>query len=396
MSFRNTAFTLDGISGSGEGSLVFGAVPKLTASLVLESLPLDPYLGTGPAQAPANAKPAGGAAAPSGGAKAAKGWSNAPVDFGGLAAFDADLTLTAKSINWDRFKLGNSALKVVIADGVLNADLQQVSLYGGEGKGTLTVEGGNRQPQIRSAFTLSKVGARDLLRDATGISWLDGSGFFSYDINTRGSSEAELIGNLGGEAKVEVLNGAILGVNLPDMVRNVASRTLLGWQQSSEARTDFTTLTASFQISNGVAVNQDLALAGPLIQMTGSGTTDMPGRMLDWRVEPQIVPSLQGIAPTPRAKGNPRRWLRSACRSLSGAPGTGRRSTRIFRAFWRTRRQLMNSCSRWAANWCSFSRSSRMRRWELLPMTSSARPLAARCRSMCRRFWMARSVTRAC
>ena len=303
VSFRNTAFTLDGISGSGEGRLAFGRVPKLTASLVLESLPLDPYLGTGPAQAPSGAKPAAGAAAPSGGARAAKSWSNAPVDFGGLAAFDADLTLTAKSINWDRIKLGNSALKVAIADGVLTADLQQVSLYGGEGKGTLTVEGGNRQPQIRSAFTLSKVGARDLLRDATGISWLDGVGSLSYDVNTRGSSEAELIGNLGGEAKLEVLNGAILGVNLPDMVRNVAARTLLGWQQSSEARTDFTTLSASFQISNGVALNQDLALAGPLIRMTGSGTTDMPGRTLDWRVEPQIVPSLQGIAPTPRAKG---------------------------------------------------------------------------------------------
>lgn len=306
VSFRNTAFTLDAISGSGEGTLAFGAVPKLTASLALESLPLDPYLGTGPAQPAAGARAgaSSGAAATGGaGGKQAKGWSNAPVDFGGLAALDADLTLTARSISWDKIKFGESLLKVTIADGVLNADLQQVSLYGGSGKGTLTVEGGNRQPQIRSAFSLSGVSARNLLTDATGIAWLDGTGALSYDVNTRGSSEAELIGNLGGEAKLDVINGAILGVNLPDMVSNLAARTLQGWQKTGEARTDFTTLTASFQISNGVAINQDLALAGPLIQMTGSGSTDMPARTLDWRVEPQIVPTLQGIAPVPRAKG---------------------------------------------------------------------------------------------
>lgn len=299
VSFSQARFTLDGIKGTGEGSLRLSGTPKLTAKLALESLPLDPYLGRATSTAAGGKQPGGKTpktAAPA-------GWSNAPVDFGGLAALDADLSLTAGAITWDKISIGESKVAVLITNGTLAASLERMALYGGSGKGNLSVEGGARQPRISAALELAGLNGRDFLRDAAGISWLQGQAGLSFDVTTQGGSEAELVGNLGGTARVAFADGAILGVNIPKMVRGLAVETLLGWQTAKDNQTDFTSLSASFSLQNGVAVSSDLAMNGLLLQMTGGGTTDMPAMTLDWRVEPQIVPSLEGIAPQPRKKG---------------------------------------------------------------------------------------------
>ncbi|WP_106753769.1 AsmA family protein [Pannonibacter carbonis] len=298
--FTRARFTLDGIKGTGDGSLQIGATPKLTAKLILESLPLDPYLG----RATSTAAPAGKQQGSKNQKSAASaGWSNAPVDFGGLAAINADLSLTTGAITWDKISIGESMVAVLITNGTLAASLERMALYGGSGKGNLSVEGGARHPRISAALELAGLNGRDFLRDAAGISWLQGQAGLSFDVTTQGGSEAELVGNLGGTARVAFADGAILGVNIPKMVRGLAVETLLGWQTAKDNQTDFTSLSASFSLQNGVAVSSDLAMNGPLLQMTGGGTTDMPAMTLDWRVEPQIVPSLEGIAPQPRKKG---------------------------------------------------------------------------------------------
>ncbi|NBN65980.1 AsmA family protein [Pannonibacter tanglangensis] len=296
--FAGARFALDGIKGTGEGSLRFGAVPKLTATLALESLPLDPYLG-----AATTGSGGAGGKTPRAGAAAPGGWSNTPVDFGGLGAVDADLTLTAGAITWDKIRIGESALAVTILDGTLAASLERMALYGGTGKGNLSIEGGARQPRIGATLELAGLNGRDFLRDATGLSWLQGVAALSFDLSSQGSSEAELVGNLAGSARVGFTDGAILGVNIPKMVRGLAVETLLGWQTAKDNQTDFNSLSASFSLQNGVAVSSDLVMTGPLVQMTGGGTTDMPAMTLDWRVEPRIVPVLEGIAPQPRKKG---------------------------------------------------------------------------------------------
>lgn len=53
-------------------------------------------------------------------------------------------------------------------------------------------------------------------------------------------------------------------------------------------------MTASFQITNGVAQNQDLKLVSPLLRVTGSGAIQIPQRTIDYTVKPKLVASLEG------------------------------------------------------------------------------------------------------
>lgn len=300
--FDDTVFQLDQTSGRAKGEIVFGAKPLISAELALDELTLDPYLGGGGASA-GSGKAGKAGQGGGGGAAAAGGWSDEPIDFSGLKAVDAQFAISTKQIRWKEVKIDQSALNLSIKDGVLTASLDTLLLYKGTGTGSLTLNGAAAQPQVRAKFNLSGLGAFEALRDAAGFKWLEGTASVGLDVQAAGATQRQLVGSLTGNASYAFMDGAIRGINIPKMLRGLSVETLLGWQDASSEKTDFSSLTATFAIDKGIAVNEDLSLIGPLVRMSGKGTTDMPARTLNWRVEPKIVPTLEGQAPAPRKKG---------------------------------------------------------------------------------------------
>ncbi|MEM5583489.1 AsmA family protein [Roseibium sp. AS2] len=309
VSFEETRFTLDDTSGEANGRIVLGDIPSVTARLDLRELVLDPYLGgsgTAPGATRASGSSgSGGNNAGSGGSKSGggSGWSTVPIDFSGLKAVNADFRLTTREIRWDKIKIDESALSTTISNGVLTANLEKVALYGGTGTGTVTLNGAAAVPEVAATFSMAKLSAYPLLRDAADFSWIEGKAAINLDVKSKGGSEQALVQGLNGTADYNFADGAIRGINVPKMVRGLSVETLLGWQANTSSKTDFSTLSASFQIRNGVATTSDLSMVGPLVRMSGKGTTNMPEQSLSWRVEPKIVPTLEGQAPQPRRKG---------------------------------------------------------------------------------------------
>src|SRR5262249_22212806 len=101
-------------------------------------------------------------------------------------------------------------------------------------------------------------------------------------------------------------NGEIRGVNIAQMMRDLTSSTLKGWQdQKSQGQsqvqgqgqgngTDLTQLSASFKIDRGQAQTTDLNLVGPMVRVTGAGTIDLGTRMIGFRVDPKLVMTTEG------------------------------------------------------------------------------------------------------
>lgn len=305
VSFEETRFTLDETSGEANGRVTLGGKPTVTAQLDLKELVLDPYLGSGVSSGGnAVAQPApSGAAAPAAQQAAGSQWSSAPIDYSGLKAANVDFKVTAQEIRLDKIRIGESALAVAIKNGVLTADLQKLSLYDGSGTGTVRLDGAASTPALSARFDLAGLNAYPLLRDTADFTWIEGKTRINLDVNSAGGSQQQMVQNLKGTAGYVFEDGAIRGINIPQMVRGLSVETLLGWQANPSAKTDFSSLSASFQIENGLAHFNDLSLIGPLLRMTGQGTTDMPNQRVSWRVEPKIVATLEGQAPMPRRKG---------------------------------------------------------------------------------------------
>jgi AsmA protein len=292
ISFSGAEIALDAMKATGDLAVdTGGARPTVEGRLDIDLLDLNPYL-------PPAAE--GEAAAPEKGAPA--DWSDEPIDLSGLKAADVDFELAVGGIRVREVKVGRSALAVSLENGLLVADLKELELYDGQGKAKVTVDGRGEVPAVKKSFTLAGISAEPLLTDAADFDRLSGTGQFEIAVETRGKSERAMVQALNGTGAVKFVDGAIKGVNLAAMARNVKAAFTAGGAGEAQ-KTDFAELSGTFRIDKGILRNDDLKLLNPLIRLAGAGTSDLPKRRLDYRLEPKVVGTLQGQGAAGEAKG---------------------------------------------------------------------------------------------
>lgn len=287
VALSQAAIALDAIKATGDFAVdTGGARPSLKGKLDVAALDVNPYL---PPEQPATAKSGGGSA--NGGAAGKSDWSDETIDASGLKAADVDFALSLGSLTVKKIKIGKSALRVVLVGGKMTADLSQLELYQGSGKGKVMLDGSQPGIGLDATFQLKNLAAEPFLADAAGFDRIEGTGAFDIQVTGRGKSERALVSSLSGKGAVTFLNGAIKGINLAEMVRNVGSAFTAG---GGTQKTDFAELGGTFTITNGIVTNKDLALKSPLLRVEGAGTVELPPRTVHYRVTPKAVASLEG------------------------------------------------------------------------------------------------------
>jgi AsmA protein len=293
IAFSEAKLSLDNIKGTGDLALdTGGARPAVKGRLDVDKLDVNPYL---PPETPSKPAASGGAAQPSAsgtpaapaGAAKSGDWSDQPIDVSPLKAADADFALSAGSILYRKLQIGKSALGLHLKDGRFEADLTELALYKGAGKGKVVVDGSGAVPGISSDFDLKNVQIEPLLKDYMDMDRLSGVGTFDIAVTGHGKSQREIISSLGGKGDFNLANGVIKGMNLVGMVKNIGN----AFESSSKGadQTDFASLTGTFTITNGVLHNNDLQLKSAEIPMTGTGTVDLPKRSVQYKVTPKVV-----------------------------------------------------------------------------------------------------------
>ena len=293
IAFTQASIDIDAIKSKGDVTVALGGVkPAVKGRLDVEMLDLNPYLPPEGAPAASGKGAGGGDAAKAPSQSAAKsGWSDDPIDASGLKSADVDFALSCGGILVKKIKVGKSALKLALHDGKLVADLTELALYQGAGKGRVALDGSQPGVGLDATFQLKGLQAEPFLTDAADTSRLSGTGNFDVAVTGQGTSQRQIVSALDGKGAVSFLNGAIKGINLAAMLRNAASAFTGG---SSSEKTDFAELGGTFTIAKGILTNNDLALKSPLLRVEGKGVVDLPQRSVNYRVEPKVVASLQG------------------------------------------------------------------------------------------------------
>jgi AsmA protein len=221
-------------------------------------------------------------------------WSNVPIDLKGLNYVDAQVRISAASLNIGEAKFAPAAIDATLAGGVLKANVSNLGAYGGQANGNLIVDASAGEPAYTLRSDLVGVRALPLLRSAADFDKLDGKMQAKIAVQSSGVSPRAIVANLAGTVFANFQDGAIRGLNVAQMIRSLTSGTLSGWQETREQTTDLTQLAASFRIERGQAASSDLNLVGPLVRMTGAGTIDLVAKSLAFRVEPKLVMTTEG------------------------------------------------------------------------------------------------------
>jgi AsmA protein len=266
-----------------------GARPTIRAQLKTDLLDLSPYMQQ---QAFIHRDLIKGLNNPRKTAIAA--WKSEKIDVSFLNKFDALVQLTASRLIIQKHRLENAQVGVKVNAGLMTAQMPKFSIYGGTGALNLSVNGAKPRPTLKGRIGLKQIQIQPLLKNAADLNWLSGVGNVDLDIVSSGTSEQQMISALNGTGRITVADGAVEGVNIPGMIRNVQKGRLLEPFSKPQEKTDFSDLQASFTINSGVVENKDLLMKGPLLRMTGKGILNLPGEQIDYGVQPKLVNSLAG------------------------------------------------------------------------------------------------------
>jgi AsmA protein len=157
-------------------------------------------------------------------------------------------------------------------------------------------------PSITFKQDMKNIAIGPLLVDAINNDMLEGKGTLNVDVTTSGNTVSALKKALAGKAAVNLADGAIRGIDIPGTLRDMKSKVALFQDKSSigadeKKKTDFSELSASFDIKNGVAHNEDLAMKAPILRLAkgdSRGDIDIGNETINYLAKPTIVKSLKG------------------------------------------------------------------------------------------------------
>ena len=219
-----------------------------------------------------------------------------PIDLSALQALDLDARLQIGRLRFKGMQWSQLQMRVRDDRKAVTVDPFSLQGYGGSLSGTARVNLGTAHYTLTQ--TARNLQIQPIIQALSGRDFLLGTANGSLALDTQGKTSDALLRALSGTAQFEVRNGALKGFNLAQSLRDAGS--LLRLRQDRQAvtsgtqQTDFTSLSVSFQIAQGVASSSDLSLQSPLLRVGGEGRFDLPAQTLDYVLRPTLVGTLAG------------------------------------------------------------------------------------------------------
>ncbi|MFQ2200231.1 AsmA family protein [Aeromonas hydrophila] len=299
VTLSNLVMGVDEALLSGNGSVQLGAVPRVAFDLKGEKLDLDSWLGQ-----PAKAVPVAatsGAAASAGApaqtaAPAAKALSTQEPDLAALKSIDLAGRLQLGSLQLKGLDLSAVDLQLALAGGQLTLKQFSAGVAGGQVTASGVLDARQQPARYQVHKRVQGVDVRPLLQTLAQTDLLEGKGDLEVEAQGSGLSEQALRSRMQGKVSLRLSDGALHGINLAEMIREArATLTGKGADQVKEVRkTDFSALTASFRIADGVARSDDIQLFAPALRVKGQGQTALVPETLDFLFLTSVVESSKG------------------------------------------------------------------------------------------------------
>ncbi len=287
ITFENASFSIDEVRGRGDFTLTaLRGHPYVSGRLEVFDLDLNPYLAAATRAAEDNDGIAGAASAPSRAVDVGVAPSEAPFDFAGLKALNADIELTTGPLKFQRMRAERAQLALVLNDGFLAATLHRLEFYGGGGRGRIELDARTNDVRFAQELILEGVDAKGFMTDAFGFANLEGRAEGYINVTTRGRSQTAFIRELDGRASLEVRSGALRGIDLGGVATTIR-RAMNDQLIAESAVTELDGMSATFAIANGVMASETLSFNTPDLRLRGIGVIDLVQRALDLRVAPQ-------------------------------------------------------------------------------------------------------------
>lgn len=287
---KNSSVILDDSNIKIEAAVKDVAKPDITFSLDLDTIDIDRYL---PPAGEEKEEGKGSSAKTAVDPKTAEPGKRPKIDYTPLRKLVLDGTVKTGGLNAHGVKIQSFTMKIKGKEGIFNLAPLDMALY----KGTLGLTGifnvQKDKPTARVELQVDKIDVGPLLLDSIKEERLEGTFGATAGISFNGDDVADIKKSLNGKGQLNFADGAIIGLDLAGMVRNLTSS--LGVDKPQEKpRTDFAELKVPFALADGVVKTLDTRLSSPLLRLKMAGTADLVTEKLNFKVRPKLVGTLKG------------------------------------------------------------------------------------------------------
>ncbi len=267
------SLTFDDVTASGDVAVDYAGVLNVVANLSTGPLNVNPYLTTG---APTESGP---------------GWSKEKIDLGALSSVNGDFAIRAQSVTAQNFQLGVSDVRARLSRGRLDLNIKELGFYGGGVQGDIIVDGVQNNA-LQANISASAIRMLPMLQSLADLNMIEGVGALNINVAGGGQSMHEIMNSLNGSGGMTLSDGALVGYNLAAMVRNIKGA--FGGGGGGVQKTDFSEISGTFDIRQGLLTNADFKFLGPLIRIFGQGDVNLGSQTMNFRLTPKAVSTLEG------------------------------------------------------------------------------------------------------
>jgi AsmA protein len=257
--------------------------PHLTFEAAVDSMDLDRYL-----------PPKEGEQRKKGKEKEASPKKRSAIDYEPLRKMILDGVIRVGHLKANGIPMDDLLVKLSAKDGIINIKPLSLKLYEGTLKAAATLDVRGRVPGSRLDLQAQGIQVKPFLKDFMNKDFIEGTVKAQARLSAQGDSAERIKATLNGAGEMFVEDGAIVGMDLAGMVRNVKAAFGAGKTPKERPRTDFSELHVPFKLIKGVFQTEQATLKSPLLRVVARGKADLVKETLDFYVKPKFVGTLKG------------------------------------------------------------------------------------------------------
>ena len=278
-----------------DSTIVFSAMakeflkPNLMFDIKLDEIDLDRYLPEPPAK---ETTP-----------KAAGTKSSKKIDYKPLRKLVLDGKVKIDKLKAHGAIVEKVDIHILAKEGIITIDPLGLNLYQGSVASKFVVNVQKNTPQTEVTVDAKGIQVGPLMKDSLQKELIDGTLKTNIGLSMAGETPEMIKKTLTGQGEVLFTDGAIIGIDLAGMVRNVGGKLGIGEKVTEKPKTDFAELKVPFTAKNGLINTDGTSMVSPLMRVLAKGNVNLVKELLDLRVEPKFVATLKGQGDSKQRSG---------------------------------------------------------------------------------------------
>jgi len=229
-----------------------------------------------------------------------------PVDW--LRKLDLEGEIVFEQVSLAGMQAQNAVVPVMAREGRIEIKEAKADMYAGSFFSTISLDVQSDEPLLTATGNLNGLKAEPLLQDALSKgALLTGIANLSVDVLSRGSQWSQLIEGANGALSLRITDGFLSGIDIASELRRAGRLLSIGDSsqdpvsqdldkvalQSVLSVTDFSELSLSAVIADGVLQSDDLVFNSPNLQLSGEGGVNLGSRMMDYLLHVMVTDSAE-------------------------------------------------------------------------------------------------------